>query len=290
MPARVFQTPQISLPQDVNVSDCNPLVVSTDAELATKYLINNYPYRSAWKSFSKGPVPPPFYLVAEVTGSTVGYSVYFNRFTGGSCPPESCQFQCLNQSVNFVDPSGSTAISTYCLNGEVPLYRFEVAYSSQGARESAIASFSFTFSDSNGNSSLVNVNGISGVKPMRPNAVITAYQDKTDTTYMALVAINDRTISGAAIDIGQIETFTLQRVYGDNFKVPEEIIVNRYFPGVNKISDNNDLIFEDRDVRNDISISYRTKFNSKYGESSQWSDWVTINSAGSTYSLITWTP
>lgn len=289
MSSRVYKTPQISLPQSVNISDCHPFVVSTDTELATQYLINSYPYRSAWKTFTKGPVPPPFYLVAEVDGSSVGYSVYFNRFTGGSCPPESCQFQCLNQTVTFVDPTGSSRISTYCLDGEVPLYHFEVSYSGQGARESQIAAFSFTFADSNGNSSLVNIQGISGIKPMRPNAAMVPHQDKTDTTYMAIVAVNDRTVSGSALDMSQVESFTVQRVYGDNFQVPEEIIIKKSLPGSSRIAGHHDLIFEDKGVRNDIQISYRTKFNSKYGETTQWSDWISINQSTSP-SVITWTP
>jgi len=288
MSNRVFVTPQISFPQDINIGDCSPLVVNTDAELAQKFLVRGYPYRSAWATFSKGPVPPPFYLVADVSGANVGYSVYFNKFTGGTCPPESCQFQCLNQTISFIDPSGQSTISNYCFNGEIPLYHFEVAYTGQGARESEIASFSFTFSDSNGNSSVVNISGISGIKPMRPNAAIVPYSDKTATTYLAVVAVNDRTISGEALDLSQITSFSIQRVYGDNFSTPETIFVNKSIRSMSNISSHHDLIFEDKDVRNDIQISYRTKFHSVYNESSQWSDWVTINSS-SAPSIITWT-
>jgi hypothetical protein len=284
MVSRVFITPQVSFPTNINVSDCHPSIVNTDTTLANLYIAGSYIYRSAWSNLAKGPVPPPMILVPDVSGSTVGYEVYFNNFTGGSCPPQACNFQCLNQTVTFTDPSATTEINTYCLNGEIPLYRFTVEYSTEGDRESTPAEFSFSFEDSNGNSNTVSLYGLAGVKPLKPNAVMIDYNDSRNTTSQALIGINYITVGNAEIPLNHIESFSLERALGDNLATAR-IIINK-----KKLEGHHDLLFYDKDAPSDKTLSYRTKLHTIYGEDTQWSDWSTINQSGTADSTITWTP
>ena len=284
MVSRVFKTPQVTFPTNVNVSDCHPSLVNSNANLSIMYIAGSYIYRSAWSTLNKGPTPPPMTLVADVSGSTVGYEVYFNQFTGGPCPPQACNFQCLNQTVTFVDPAFASGISTYCLNGEIPLYRFTVEYNSEGDRESTPASFSFSFEDANGNSNTVDLYGLAGVKPLPPNALFVSYDDTREVTPESIIGINYITVGNAAIPLSEIESFSIDRAYGDNLLTARTIIKQK------KLEGHHDLLFYDRDIPSDKMISYRTKLHTIYGEDTQWSDWTSVNTGSTSSSTVTWTP
>lgn len=265
----IFYTNQISLPATVRFADCSPIVYSTDQQVAYEYLVNNYPLRSAWKTFTKGPTPPPFYIETSIENNTASYSIYFNAFTGGNCDNLSCNLQCLSQTVSIVGGTGNSTSFNYCPNDEKPVYNFQIEFTSDTARETIPSLFTFTFTDSLGNSKEVNLNSISYVKPIAPNIV--SINDNYNKPYI-FIGIIQKTANFTDLSSDDITSVKIQKTVHST-KVGHDIVINYQ----SLTSEFHNGTFKDANVLLGETYSYRMKFKNKYNEESQWSEWTTCS-------------
>lgn len=269
MANRTYYTPSISLPEEVRFADCKPIVYTTDEQLAGAYLVQNYIPRSAWSWFDKGPFPPPFLLESTLENNTAYYTIYFNGFEGGQCPTFLCNLQCTTQDVVLSTNGNPSFTGSYCINGERPIYNFSIDFSSTSNRENNPLNLSFTFTDSLSNTYVSDFQSVSYIVPIKPN---TAFVDNGDSTYSAYVGIVKKTRTFN--DINYVKKFKIQKAVGttkniiDTIVGPEQVLSSTY-----NLHNN---IFIDNNVTAGSVISYRIQFENEYGETTQWSEWVTI--------------
>lgn len=279
--AKVFYTPEISLPTAIKFGDCHPVVVTPNDAIAHAYIIEGYPVRSAWDVFAKGPTPPPFYFETSLNGNTAYYSIYFNNFNQLNCPEFSCNLQCATQDVSIVRQSGSSASFSYCANGEKPRYFFTAEFASDSIRESLPATFNFTFSDQLLNANEVTVNSISFVKPLSPPVLLTTVDNK-DLIY---VGVPFKTVSHYDLNQEDIECFMIQKSH-NSLSGPETFIS---WANGNESEGFHDGVFKDNLVVTGNTYNYRLKYRNKYKEETQWSDWISVSMTGALLTSFVWT-
>lgn len=262
--ARIFYTPQISMPYDIKFADCKPMMVTNDNSLSLAYYVGNYTKRAAWYDWNKGPFAPPFLLESPSSGATASYTVYFNSFTGGLCPTLDCHLQCTNQTISLVT-GGTTGTSVnFCLNGERPIYHFDVVFSDEGERNGLPAQFQFTFEDSLGNQNEMVVQSISGVKPMNP--LVGVVVDETNVA-KAHVGVVLKTVTFQDLTEENLTQFIIERC-----DWPSRTNVRTFRGPLNNPPAGK--LFTDRDIATGQEVAYRVRFENKWGEESKNSDWV----------------
>lgn len=272
--AKVFSTPEISLPAAIKFSDCEPVVQTSDFNISRAYLVQNFSERSAWTRFIKGPSLPPIEIAAAIEGNVAEYVIYFNQFDNGPCPESTCNLSCSTVSIDFTSGSDPTVSVNYCANGERPAYNFRATFESDSERFNTPVNLSLEFTDALANSVEVPVQSISNVKPLSPVCATDTDQDMP-RVYVGVVC---KTANMSELDIDQIEKFIIQKSYWPTYSSIET------FEG--KIRTNNNVPLKERThmskwtdtkVSKDQVVSYRIAFINKWGEQTQWSDWTKVN-------------
>lgn len=249
---------------DVKYADCVPNVVTSDVNVARGYYAGGYTPRSAWYEWDKGPFEPPFLLESPSTGSTVNYSIYFNSFTGGTCPTLNCHLQCTNQSINLVTGGTTGVTTTFCLDGERPIYNFDVNFETEGDRLALPANFQFTFEDSLGNQIERQVQSISGIKPMQPMVGVVTDESGAAKAHVGIVL---RTVGFKEINQESLTQFLIERCdwpSRTNTRIFKGPLNN---PPASKL-------FTDTNIAAGQEVAYRIRFRNKWGEESLNSDWI----------------
>jgi hypothetical protein len=268
--ARIFRTPQISLPQLIKFSDCAPIVQTSDFQIARAYLLQNFQQRSMWSVFNKGPTPPPIVIQSELFGLGAEYTVFFNSFSDQICPPSTCNLNCTNATIAFSQGTDPTVNTTFCINGERPAYHFIVKFDTVGDREATPVKLEFEFSDASGNTNNVFLQSLKHVKPEKPT-VGSTQDDGRPKIYVGVIY---RTVGGVNLEEDQIEGFIIQRAKWPSYSAVKT------FKGFNKhpklVAEKNrthNNIWIDTEVSTAEPVAYRTAFVSVHGEQSEWSDW-----------------
>lgn len=249
---------------DIRFADCEPAQVTSDFDLARAYYAGGYNKRSAWYKWDKGPFSPPFLLESPATGAEVNYTVYFNSFTGGTCPQTECHLQCTNQTINLVT-GGTTGVSTtFCINGERPIYNFDIVFESEGDRLALPAVFDFTFEDSIGNTFTRTIQSLSGVKPMNP--MVGTVTDESGAT-KAHIGVVLRTSAFNEITEDNLTQYIIERC-----DWPNRTNIRTFRGPLNNPS--NSKLYTDSDIAEGQEVAYRIRFKNEFGEESLNSDWI----------------
>lgn len=265
---RVFYTPEITLPSDAKFADCEPSVVNTNSTLANAYFIADYSKRSAWFNFSKGPSIAPFILSSSVNDSTVSYTVYFNSFTGGTCPNNYCSIQCTNQDFYLVTGNNTGSTNQFCINNDNFIYHFDVSFDSTGDITALPANFNFTFEDQLGNQTPLNVQSIANIIPAAP---VVGVELRSDGVTKAYIGVIPRTQDYTELDEDNLEQYLIERC-----DWPTYSNIKSFRGYINHPS--NDYMYTDGLISSGNTVAYRVKFKNKWGEVSQPSSWTIGNS------------
>lgn len=262
--ARIFYTPEISMPHDVKFADCEPNIVTQDNQLAVAYYVGNYLPRSAWYEWQKGPLVPPFLLQGVSTGTTTTYSIYFNAFTGGSCPELDCHVQCTNQNISLVTGGSTGVTTTFCINGERPIYHFDIEYETEGDKLALPAYFNFTFEDSLGNTYTQQVESIMSIKPAQPIVGVVIDDSSKAKAYVSVIP---QTAGFTQLNLDNLQQYVIERC-----DWPSRTNVRIFKGPIN--STMRSTLYTDEDISKDQEVAYRVKFLNNFGEESLNSDWT----------------
>jgi hypothetical protein len=260
---KIYHTTQISMPYDIKFADCLPDVVTNNFDLARAYYAGSYGPRSAWYEWSKGPFPPVFSIEYSGNGLTGSYSIYFNSFTGGSCPTFDCHLQCTNQSIYLITGDSTGTTTSFCIDGDRPIYRFNVLYETIEDKLSLPAQFAISFEDSLGN---VNVNSVQSISPVKPLAPLVGVKVDESASAKAFVGISLSTEGFNKIEEDGIESFKIERC-----DWPSRTNKRSFVSYIDKTKNNN--IYIDNDLSSGHEVAYRIRFKNKWNEESQYSDW-----------------
>lgn len=252
------------MPHDVRYADCTPNMITQDFDLARAYYAANYTPRSSWFKWQKGPFSPPFLLSSPSSGASVNYSIYFNEFNGGVCPTIDCHLQCTSQTIDLVTGGVTGSSVTFCINGEKPIYNFDVSFDTEGDRLSLPASFNFVFEDSLGNQVIQEVQSLSGIQPMNPMVGVVTDSSGKSKAHIGVVM---RTIGFNEISEDSLTQFIIERC-----DWPSRTNI-RTFKGPLNVSGSNNL-YTDTTVTNGQEVAYRVRFENTWGEESLNSDWI----------------
>lgn len=264
---RVFHTPQIHLPSSVKFADCEPNLFVSHQQLEYAYILGNYIPRSMWYTFEKGPTPPPFTIVpAGNTGLTETYSIYFNNFEGSNCPSFNCNLQCATQTIHFITGSYTGSSVDFCINGDRPVYHFDLQFNSSSERLGLPGQFTFTYEDTLGNTYTEYIESIGSIKPAAPIVGIS----RSNGIAKAYIGVILRTSTFLEIDEDNIVQYIVEKC---NWSSQTNVATFKGYK--NKGSD---ASFTDIVATNDV-VGYRVKFRNRWNEESLYSDWVLVDVA-----------
>ena len=252
------------MPHDIKWADCIPNKNTDDLNLAISYFGGGYTPRAAWKKWMKGPFPPPFLIEAPTAGTTTNFSVYFNEFTGGTCGPLDCNLQCTNQSIVLVTGNLSGSSTSFCLEGERPIYHFDLEFETEGDRLALPATFQFVFEDNLGNQFTQEVESISGIQPMNP---IVGVETDSSGASLAHVVIILRTIGFNEIKEKNLTQFIIERC-----DWPSRTNIRTFKGPLNNPAFTK--LFTDHDISSGQEVAYRIRFKNMWDEESLNSNWI----------------
>jgi len=264
----VFSTPQISIPVAARFADCLPTVYTDDLTLARAYLTQNYIPRSAWKKWEKGPFPPPFLITSSTSGTTVSYNIFFNEFSGGSCPQFNCNILCTTQGIVLTQGGTTVNNTTFCIDGERPIYHFDVSFSTAGEITALPASFVFSFTDQSTNVTTIEVQSIGNIIPTAPLAG--AEIDQSGVVRIYVAPLFRTAVGEAKVTAEGLDQYIIERC-----DWPSQTNI-KTFKGLLNVPGDTSL-FTDTDVSAGHQVGYRIKFHNQFGETSQFSAWQVAN-------------
>ena len=265
---RVYYTPQITLSHDIKFADCEPTVISSNSTLANAYFIADYTKRSAWYHFNKGPFAPPFLLSSIINDSIVSYTIYFNTFTGGTCPTNYCNIQCTNEDFYFISGNVTGAPVQFCFNNDNFIYHFDVAFDSTGDITALPANFNFTFEDQLGNQNSLDVQSIANIIPAAPVVGVELRSDGVTKSYVAVIP---RTQDYTELTEDNLEQYIIERCDWPSYSNIKTFRGFINYPST-------DYMYTDSLISSGQTVGYRVKFKNKWGELSQPSSWTIGNS------------
>lgn len=210
-------------------------------------------------TFNKGYTPPPF----SVTGFDEGDGIRINFAQDSFVEECVCSIECVGT------PSVSTGESTGTFCPATTDYIYDFAVSSVNSGD--ITSFSFTFTDANGNEGTLDVNSLIYTKAHTPSRVVL----KENDYYYVEIGIPFSSISGKnlrpyidhyKVEMYEHNTGNAKTLYGwskfDSFSSPTHILDRKHGVITTRINSG-------------MEYGFRVSYRSMYDEVSIASDWVT---------------